>query len=55
MSVINNDLAWRLAELMVQMWNGARVEQRSQMAQMASNGNGNVVESHVLLSTIAFN
>ena len=44
MSVINNDLPWRLAELMVQMWNGARVEQRSQMAQMASNGNGNSVE-----------
>ncbi len=44
MSVINNDLPWRLAELMVQMWNGARVEQRSQMAQMANNGNGNGVE-----------
>lgn len=37
MSVINNDLAWRLAELMVQMWNGARVEQRSQLQH---NGNG---------------
>ena len=44
MSVINNDLPWRLAELMVQMWNGARVEQRSQMAQMANNGNGNSVD-----------
>ena len=41
MSVINNDLAWRLAELMVQMWNGARVEQRS---QMANNSNGTGVE-----------
>ncbi|TVY32465.1 Regulatory protein [Lachnellula subtilissima] len=28
MSVINNDLPWRLAELMVQMYNGARVESR---------------------------
>jgi hypothetical protein len=25
-SVVNNDLNWRLAELMVQMWNGARLE-----------------------------
>ncbi|KAK2683661.1 hypothetical protein RAB80_001607 [Fusarium oxysporum f. sp. vasinfectum] len=25
-SVVNNDLQWRLAELMVQMWNGARLE-----------------------------
>ncbi|KAN0093765.1 hypothetical protein V8E51_016949 [Hyaloscypha variabilis] len=41
MSVINNDLPWRLAELMVQMWNGARVEQRSRQQQMANNGNGN--------------
>ncbi|PVH87119.1 hypothetical protein DL98DRAFT_267593 [Cadophora sp. DSE1049] len=39
MSIINNDLPWRLAELMVQMWNGARVEQRSQQ-QMNNNGNG---------------
>jgi hypothetical protein len=37
MSIINNDLPWRLAELMVQMWNGARVEKRS---QMINNGNG---------------
>ncbi|TAQ85157.1 hypothetical protein B7494_g6518 [Chlorociboria aeruginascens] len=29
MSIINNDLPWRLAELMVQLWNGARVEVRS--------------------------
>lgn len=28
-SVVNNDLPWRLAELMVQMWNGARVETRN--------------------------
>ncbi|KAE8450719.1 hypothetical protein EG329_006064 [Mollisiaceae sp. DMI_Dod_QoI] len=41
MSVINNDLPWRLAELMVQLWNGARVEQRSQMQQLRDNGNGN--------------
>lgn len=33
MSVVNNDLPWRLAEMMVQMWNGARVESRSQNAQ----------------------
>lgn len=26
-SVVNNDLQWRLAELMVQMWNGARIDQ----------------------------
>ncbi|KAH9892948.1 hypothetical protein F4778DRAFT_748969 [Xylariomycetidae sp. FL2044] len=25
-SVLNNDLQWRLAELMVQMWNGARID-----------------------------
>lgn len=25
-SVVNNDLQWRLAELMVQMWNGAKLE-----------------------------
>jgi hypothetical protein len=36
MSVINNDLPWRLAELMVQMWNGARVE-----ARRALHGDGN--------------
>lgn len=29
MSVTNNDLSWRLAELMVQMWNGVRIESRS--------------------------
>lgn len=39
MSVINNDLPWRLAELMVQMWNGARVEARS-VLQNEGNGNG---------------
>ncbi|KAM3067549.1 hypothetical protein ACMFMG_000135 [Clarireedia jacksonii] len=38
MSIINNDLPWRLAELMVQMYNGGRVEAR-QMQQMG-NGNG---------------
>lgn len=40
MSIINNDLPWRLAELMVQMYNGARIEQRSQLQQMRDNGNG---------------
>jgi hypothetical protein len=34
MSIINNDLPWRLAELMVQMWNGARVEARSSASQL---------------------
>lgn len=29
-SVVHNDLPWRLAELMVQMWNGARLDQRDQ-------------------------
>ncbi|PHH74292.1 hypothetical protein CDD82_5016 [Ophiocordyceps australis] len=28
-SVVTNDLQWRLAELMVQMWNGARLEHRN--------------------------
>ncbi|KAJ0122725.1 c6 zinc finger domain-containing protein [Diaporthe amygdali] len=28
-SVVQNDLNWRLAELMVQIWNGARAEKRS--------------------------
>ncbi|KAK2003910.1 hypothetical protein LX36DRAFT_565274 [Colletotrichum falcatum] len=28
-SVVNNDLQWRLAELMVQMWNGARLDSNS--------------------------
>lgn len=41
MSIINNDLPWRLAELMVQMWNGARVESRSQQHNLQSIGNGN--------------
>lgn len=31
MSVTNNDLSWRLAELMVQMWNGMRIENRTQI------------------------
>jgi hypothetical protein len=39
MSIINNDLPWRLAELMVQMYNGARVDQRGQHANNGlSNG-----------------
>lgn len=29
-SVVQNDLNWRLAELMVQIWNGARLEQANQ-------------------------
>ncbi|OTA06732.1 Zn2Cys6 transcriptional regulator [Trichoderma parareesei] len=28
-SVVTNDLQWRLAELMVQMWNGARLDQKN--------------------------
>jgi hypothetical protein len=43
MSIISNDLPWRLAELMVQMWNGARVEARSLQAQ--SNANGQETET----------
>jgi len=35
LSVVNNDLPWRLAEMMVQMWNGARVESRSRSSQSA--------------------
>ncbi|KAL3425406.1 C6 transcription factor [Phlyctema vagabunda] len=38
MSIINNDLPWRLAEIVVQMWNGARVEQRNNVQQMNNNG-----------------
>jgi len=48
MSVINNDLPWRLAELMVQMWNGARIEQRSQLAQMSGN-NGTGHETRTMV------
>jgi hypothetical protein len=48
MSVINNDLPWRLAELMVQMWNGARIEQRSQLAQMSGN-NGTSHETRTMV------
>ncbi|RFU32715.1 hypothetical protein B7463_g3600, partial [Scytalidium lignicola] len=40
LSVVNNDLSWRLAELMVQMWNGSRVEARKKN-QAADNGNAN--------------
>ncbi|TPX08423.1 uncharacterized protein E0L32_010153 [Thyridium curvatum] len=29
-SVVNNDMNWRLAELMVQMWNGARLDSGTQ-------------------------
>jgi hypothetical protein len=49
MSVINNDLPWRLAELMVQMYNGARVEARSQQAQQRMGNNGNGVESRTVI------
>ncbi|KAB8304754.1 hypothetical protein EYC80_004107 [Monilinia laxa] len=45
MSVVNNDLPWRLAELMVQMYNGARVEQR----QMAHMNNGNELDSNCVV------
>ncbi len=32
-SVVHNDLQWRLAELMVQMWNGARLETQKPLRQ----------------------
>lgn len=38
MSITNNDLPRRLAELMVQMWNGARVDDRSRKQQAANHG-----------------
>ncbi|KAI1408972.1 hypothetical protein F5Y13DRAFT_171234 [Hypoxylon sp. FL1857] len=31
-SVLDNDLQWRLAELMVQMWNGARIDNKNNAA-----------------------
>lgn len=40
MSVVNNDLSWRLAELMAQMWNGMRIENR-----MPIGGNGQIDNS----------
>ncbi|KAG9241517.1 hypothetical protein BJ878DRAFT_427949 [Calycina marina] len=40
MSIITNDLPWRLAELMVQMWNGARVEARNHRNSVQGMGNG---------------
>jgi hypothetical protein len=49
MSIINNDLPWRLAELMVQMWNGTRVEQRSQQQQHQNNGNSNGIETRTIV------
>lgn len=36
-SVVNNDLQWRLAELMVQMWNGARLENGNQQYKQDDN------------------
>jgi len=47
MSVINNDLPCRLAELMVQMYNGARVEKRIQ--QQANDGNTNGLETRSIV------
>jgi len=49
MSVINNDLPWRLAELMVQMWNGARVEQRSPLQQQVHPVNGMGAEKRTVV------
>jgi hypothetical protein len=49
MSVINNDLPWRLAELMVQMWNGARVEQRSPLQQQVHPVNGMGIEKRTVV------
>ncbi|KAG9235585.1 hypothetical protein BJ875DRAFT_440189 [Amylocarpus encephaloides] len=51
MSVINNDLPWRLAELMVQMWNGARVEARGAL-QQGGNGNGHGDHDRDLIAMI---
>jgi hypothetical protein len=34
MSVTNNDLSWRLAELMAQMWNGMRVKTQSHVSNL---------------------
>ncbi|KAI9735746.1 MAG: hypothetical protein M1818_006354 [Claussenomyces sp. TS43310] len=36
MSVTTNDLSWRLAELMVQMWNGLHIETKAQMGLTSS-------------------
>lgn len=41
LSVINNDLSWRLAELMVQMWNGSRVESRKKNQLVDGNTDAN--------------
>jgi hypothetical protein len=38
MSVTNNDLSWRLAELMAQMWNGARLDSGANPAGFKSGG-----------------
>jgi hypothetical protein len=38
MSVTNNDLSWRLAELMVQMYNGMRIDNRSQTSSGGIDG-----------------
>jgi len=42
MSVINNDLPWRLAELMVQMYNGSRLETRNSLAQQHQLGDNDI-------------
>ena len=47
MSIVNNDLPWRLAELMVQMYNGARVEQRNQQVGLGNGNDLNNVEQRI--------
>lgn len=49
MSIINNDLPWRLAEIVVQMWNGARVEQRNNMPRLGNNSAGNGEEASLAI------
>lgn len=43
MSVLTNDLPWRLAELMVQLWNSARVDAHGR-ASVIGNGNNSDIE-----------
>lgn len=49
MSVINNDLGWRLAELMVQMWTGSRVEDRSLRLQMGDGTSNQLIDDSLQL------
>jgi hypothetical protein len=49
MCILQNDLPWRLAELMVQLWNGARVEARAQAAEMGDGENSNPIGSRTVI------